>query len=639
MTRFIASQKKLNFSLFLLLFSFSSLSAFGQKKNKTTPTDLALTTPSPYNYTSQKIYTDITIQTYYVEMRDGVKIAVDVYLPKGLKSGTKIPTILHQTRYWRSPELRAPFKWFSDGLLGTMGKAIKEFVFCGYAIVNVDARGSGASFGNRPHPWHENETKDGAEIVDWIIKQPWSNQIVGSMGASYSGTTANFLLVNQHPNVKAIIDLYSLFDVYRDISFPGGVFHRHFVNKWGFYNSRLDADLIPRKGIIPRILVKGVRRVKVKHKNKVFRAAIKDHKNNQSVANTAKGVAYRDDSPPSQAAKNGDVFSPHSYMEQINGSGAAIYLYSGWFDGAYQYASIRKFLNYTNPKNKLTIGPWEHGGNFNCSPEHPCEAGFSHVGEFLKFFDYHLKGIDNGLYNEPRIHYFTMTEEKWKNSDVWPPLAETVPFYFQEKNVLSNLAPNNLEGQDTYVVDTTVGTGRFSRWVSLIGELKTQNVYPDRAERDKKLLLYESSILSEDQEITGHGFVHLYLKTSSPDGNFHVYLEEVDEQGKVYYITEGLVRGIHQIATEKTPPYKDVVPYRSYKREDSRPMDTEGVNYLHFDLLPVSYLVPKGHKIRVSLAGADQDHFAVMHKSIPTWQVQRNQQFPSRVELPLMPRK
>jgi len=632
---FLTLSKRSLCCLALFLFS-TSLNVLAQKSTIPAPTDVAISSPAPYNYTSQKIYTDITIQTHYVTMRDGVKIAVDVYLPKGLKKGTKIPTILHQTRYWRSPELRWPFKWFSDGLLGTMGKAIKEFVFCGYAIVNVDARGSGASFGSRPHPWHENETKDGSEIVDWIIKQEWSNQIVGSMGASYSGTTANFLLVNQHPNVKAIIDLYSLYDVYRDISFPGGIFHKHFVNKWGMYNSRLDADKIPRKGVLARILVKGVRRVKVKGKNRVFRAAIRDHKNNQSVANTAKGVNFRDDTPPSGAAKNADIFSPFYYNQQINASGAAIYLYSGWFDGSYQYASIRKFLNYTNPKNKLTIGPWEHGGNFNCSPESPCKAGFSHVGEFLKFFDYHLKGIDNGLYNEPRIHYFTMTEEKWKNTASWPPKAENQAFYFGDKNSLSTKAPEVSDAKDIYVVDTTVGTGRFSRWVSLIGELKTQNVYPDRAERDKKLLLYESAPLTENQEITGHGTIHLYLETTSPDGNFHVYLEEVDENGKVYYITEGLIRGIHAINENKEAPYKDVVPYRSYKREDSKPLKTDGVNYLKFDLLPVSYQVPKGHKIRICLAGADQDHFTVMHKSIPTWKVHRSKEFPSHVELPLV---
>lgn len=619
---------------FLLGFCFF-VNSLNAQKTTVIPTDVAKVSPAPYDYSQQKKYKGLNIKTYYLTMRDGVRIAIDVYLPKGLEKGKKIPAILHQTRYWRSPELRFPFKLFSDGLIGTMGKAIKEFVYAGYAIVNVDARGSGASFGNRPHPWHEKETKDGAEIVDWIIKQEWSNQKVGSIGASYGGTTAEFLLVNQHPNVVAIIDLYSLFDVFRDISFPGGIFHRHFVNKWGLYNSKLDNDEFPRKGFVPKLLLKGVKRVRTKHRRATFKAAIRDHAANQSVSKTSVGVQFRDDTPKSGVAKNADVFSPHAYMEQINGSGAAIYLYSGWFDGSYQYATIRKFLNYTNPLNKLTIGPWEHGGSYNCSPTNPSEAGFNHVAEFMKFFDYHLKGMKNGLYDEPKIHYFTMSEEKWKSSEVWPPDAGEKTLYFGDKNSLQTTSPTSADSFDTYVVDTMASTGRNSRWISVIGELKTPHVYPDRKERDTKLLLYESAALETPMEITGHAMIELYLNSTSPDGNFHVYLEEVDETGRVFYITEGLMRGIHGISETKESPYKDVIPYRSYKREDSKPLDVNGVNKLYFDLLPTSYMIPKGHKIRVCLAGADQDQFAVMYKSIPTWKVYHSKEYPSKIVLPV----
>jgi len=606
-----------SFLLVLLLWNNISLA---QKKQNINYSDIPTNTPARYNYSDSKKYDGIDIKTYYVTMRDGVKL----------------PTIMHQTRYWRSPELRFPFKYFSDGLIGNMGKAIKEFVYSGYAIVNVDARGSGASFGNRPHPWHENETKDGAEIVDWIIAQNWSNQIVGSIGASYSGTTSNFLLVNNHPNVKAIIDLYSLFDVYRDISFPGGLYHKNFVQNWGYYNNKLDQDVIPKKNLVAKTLVKGVRRVKVPQKNKTFKAAQKDHLANLQVSETSKGLNFRNDAPPNKIVNSSDDFSPHTYLEQINSSGAAIYCYSGWFDGAYQYATIRKFLNYDNPKNKLTIGPWEHGGSFNCSPGNQCKAGFSHVGEFMKFFDYHLKGMENGLYEEPKIHYFTMTEEAWKSSDVWPPKSEKQRFYFNENYSLSKAAPIGNSEFDEYLVDTTVGAGYFSRWVSLLGDLKTEKVYPDRNVRDSKLLVYESPVLTENMEVTGHPMIKLFLNTSSPDGNFHVYLEDVDENGNVSHISEGFLRGIHPILENRNPPYKDVVPYRSYLKEDIKYLDTKEVSEVYFDILPTSYLFKKGHKIRIALAGADQDHFMLMHKSTPLWKVQRNTQFASYIELPVV---
>jgi len=57
-------------------------------------------------------YEGLTTQSFYVTMRDGVKIAIDVVLPRNLPPDAKIPTLIYQTRYWRAQEIRAPFKWF-----------------------------------------------------------------------------------------------------------------------------------------------------------------------------------------------------------------------------------------------------------------------------------------------------------------------------------------------------------------------------------------------------------------------------------------------------------------------------------------------------------------------------------------------
>ncbi|MBK6276103.1 MAG: CocE/NonD family hydrolase [Saprospirales bacterium] len=81
-------------------------------------------------------------------------------------------------------------------------KEIEFFTSYGYAVVIIDVRGTGASFGTRYMEFSPEEVEDGREIVDWIITQNWSNQKVGSTGISYLGTTAEMLLVNQHPNVS-----------------------------------------------------------------------------------------------------------------------------------------------------------------------------------------------------------------------------------------------------------------------------------------------------------------------------------------------------------------------------------------------------------------------------------------------------
>jgi putative CocE/NonD family hydrolase len=112
-------------------------------------------------------YRGFTTKSVYLTMHDGVKLAVDIQLPKGLASDAKIPSLILQTRYWRANDVRPPFKWFQK-----QSEAIEVFTCGGYALVFVDVRGTGASCGVWPYPWSSDEVKDEGEIVDWIIKQP-----------------------------------------------------------------------------------------------------------------------------------------------------------------------------------------------------------------------------------------------------------------------------------------------------------------------------------------------------------------------------------------------------------------------------------------------------------------------------------
>jgi hypothetical protein len=153
----------------------------------------------------------------------------------------RLPTIVRQTRYFRGIDFREPFSRLPiDWLFDHAAHTRRRFLASGYAWVDVCARGSGASFGARPCPWSPDEVADGAEIVDWIVKQPWSSGAVGATGVSYDGTTADFLLVNAHPAVKAIAPRFSLFDVYADVAFPGGIQLAWFTEQWGRFNRELD---------------------------------------------------------------------------------------------------------------------------------------------------------------------------------------------------------------------------------------------------------------------------------------------------------------------------------------------------------------------------------------------------------------
>ena len=122
-------------------------------------------------------------------------LAADVLLPRGLAAEERIPALVSQTRYWRSSELRAPFKWFVEphSLDAYRKDLLPFFTGHGYALVLVDVRGTGASFGEWPHPWPDASTHDVADLAEWIVSQPWSNGRIGGYGVSYLGTTAELM--------------------------------------------------------------------------------------------------------------------------------------------------------------------------------------------------------------------------------------------------------------------------------------------------------------------------------------------------------------------------------------------------------------------------------------------------------------
>ncbi|MBV9267239.1 MAG: CocE/NonD family hydrolase, partial [Acidobacteriaceae bacterium] len=179
----------------------------------------------------------ITRKSQYVTMRDGVRLAVDSYLPKSLAPGKRLPTLLCQTRYYRQFELRWPYSRFRQP---PASEYPQFWVLYDYAFVLTDVRGTGASFGSRAAELSPDEVADGAELVNWIIAQPWSDGQVGAYGGSYMGAAAELLLTTMHPAVKAVAALSSPYDLYLDGMMPGGIQWRAFHRQWSDANDVLD---------------------------------------------------------------------------------------------------------------------------------------------------------------------------------------------------------------------------------------------------------------------------------------------------------------------------------------------------------------------------------------------------------------
>lgn len=595
----------------------------------------------------------------YITMRDGVRIAVSVYLPADTTRQTRVPTVVNQTRYYRAMELRQPLRAAFAGRpfhhIPSTARCRRRFLGNGYAWVDVDVRGSGASFGHRLCEWSPDEIRDGAQIVDWIVGQPWSDGSVGALGSSYSGAAAELLSVAAHPAVRAVAPRFSPFDAYTDIAFPGGIHAVWFTETWGRYNAALDRNA-PHEvaGWWVRMLVTGVQPVDGDRRRRLRRSALAAHLDNYDIDSQARSLTFRDDVAPSDPYHSDEgeapelvghpidesgsinLFSPHNYWRDVEKSGVAVYSYSGWFDGAYSHSAAKRFLTLGSAGNRLILGPWSHGGHWHIEPHRdPAKSRFDHEGELLRFFDHHLRDRDSGIGAEDRVHYYTMGEGRWKSSRSWPPPAEPRTYYLATERLLSTEPPETDSSVDEYAVDPTVGTGEHSRWRTQVAVGEAVR-YPDRNTVDRRLLTYTSAPLDRAVEVTGHPVVTLFLSVTGDDATVFVYLEDVDAGGRVAPVTEGQLRALHRQVADAPAPYRQTVPYRTFKRNDARPLKSGEIATLIFDLIPTSHLFRPGHRIRLALAGADASHFAVLPGTPPTFGVHRSRLRASRIDLPVV---
>lgn len=555
----------------------------------------------------------------YLTMRDGTKLAVDVYIPIRDEGEHRFPTILEQTRYWRAMQMRWPVRLFiKPGPM--LPELVDPFVAAGYARVIVDVRGSGASSGTRTMEWSAAEVADSAEIVDWIVAQPWSDGQVGVIGVSYGGTAAELALSTGHPAIKAAAVLFSSYDVYRDIAFPGGLHLTGFTREWSRANRLLDRnDISPSldwKGLLAGPSVKPV-----PGRARDLDRFVSEHESNYDVHAEALTLTHRDDH--TRFGWTVDDLSPASRMELIRQTGVPILGYSGWFDGAYARAAIERFQDRRVAEDRLVIGPWNHGGRQNASPWSPSpESAFDHIGVFLAFFDRHLQGMADGPLENGPIHYFTMGAERWNSSSTWPPPGtSTQRLHLRAAGGLHPAGPAGDEAPDLLTVNETWTSSRMSRWRSLLGGTYVR--YPRDVARWASLLSYRTAPLCHDVELTGAPRASIVASTSGTDAALFAYLAEVLPSGDVIYITEGQLRGM--FAGAET---------RSFRRADARLLPPVApVTYL-VEMLPTSYTVRAGSRIVLFLSGADGELFRLPEGRAPTMEILHDGRNVSFLDLP-----
>jgi putative CocE/NonD family hydrolase len=559
-----------------------------------------------------------TSQSLYLEVDDGVRIALDIHLPRGYPGGDEFPTILELTRYWRHRG-------------GGLSYPIRRATTRGFAYVVMDERGTGASFGAWPSPLSDRALEDAKQVIDWIVDQDWSNGRVGATGVSYPGMASQQLAAAGHPALRAIVPQSDTYDQYEDLLFPGGVFNEAFIQAWSDLVFAMDRNsTLEYEGSVYTLSP-----VQSDPTGDLLDQAIAGHGGNLRVFEAVANVTFRDD--PVVAGMTLDDISTHRRIGDLASSGVAIYHWGSWMDGGSADGVIRQFMESPVPQ-RATIGSWTHDLWGNANPFSPRGSPASPGGdqqweEALNFFEDVL--LKDKPLPDRTLRYFTMGENLWKSTSTWPvPGTEMLRLYLAEGGGLTESAPSTETGADPYEVDFEAESSPTSRWLSPLG---IDAWYQNRITDDQRLLVYETPPLAEDLEVTGYPVVDLHLASSHTDGAFFVYLEDVDPNGPVRYITEGVLRGIHRKVSVDPSPWTRPTPYHSFRSEDAQPLVPGEVAELALGMHPTSVLFRAGHRIRIAIAGHDASAFRrVPAEGTPEILVQRNSRFPSYIELPVV---
>jgi uncharacterized protein len=568
----------------------------------------------------------------YLPMRDGCRLAIDVHLPQG--GPARVPAILLLTPYYRRFALKPGSPASAESCPGA-AKFRDLFVPRGYALVVVDVRGTGASFGTRDGFRSPQEREDYFEIAQWLVAQPWSDGRIGATGISYLGAASDFLASTGHPAVRAIAPLFGVWDTYADHYYPGGLLLNRLAENYDRLMVAMDhdrRDMLREFAYYQDPCLDGPMPVDEDRDGTLRDEAVRAHLGNFRMPDFITEFRFREEALPYDPAYSSASFSPYNYAAGV-AEDVAVYSVSGWMDGAgYANGAITRFLTLPNARRHLLLGPWDHGARVNVSPWRSEEAPrFALFAELLRFFDHYLMGIPTGLESEAPVHYFSIHAERWHGAQSWPPLRSGWRLLLQEGALALEPGP---DGWDTHHVDFAQGTGRRTRYERLAAEA-THEYYPDWHGRDAAMLSYTSGPLAADAELTGHVVADLWIASSEPDAGLHVYLSEVEADGTARYVTEGMLRALHRAEREPPPEYAAQWPFHACTRAEAAPMQPGVPERMRIALLPVSWTFRAGSRIRFSLCGADADHFGqVPHGRPPVLTLFRNAEMASALELP-----
>lgn len=549
-------------------------------------------------------YPDVLRTSSYVAVRDGTRLAVNIYRPaRGNEAQpAPLPVIFSFTPY------RARFK-DKDGKVEELALgdrlALRSLIRAGYVVATADIRGKGASFGHRRGFQDRTEAQDGHDLVEWLARQPFSTGKVGMIGCSYLGGTTFHTATTAPPSLKAVFVGASDLDKYA------------FVRRGGIpaqFNTRPDEPPEVDLASVP---------VDADADGSMLRAAVAEHSANTPMAALWYGMPYRDSVSDFTGNAFWEEVGTYNYLDAIRRAGIATYFWGNWQDEP-TAQSLLSAANFAD--SRFLAGPGSH-----CVPP----PGFDFTGGITRFFDLHLKG-SGGTAKAPRATYWVDGLDGkggYVTSDKLPGEDNTAQVWFLDGGKSGTARSANdgglvlraaRPGKDRFTVDYDLPDPEyFAFWAKPM---------------DDKGLSYTTAPLSQPAKIIGFPVAHLMVSADKPDAQVFVYLDQVDAAGKAEVVAFGRLALSHRV--EGRAPYAAMgLPFHPGRKADVMPLPPGQVVQVNIDMTPIARVVPAGARLRLTVAGADprqRNLKDIRQNPAPVITVHRGGADASRLDLPIV---